>query len=148
LLEAGGYDESLSYEDLDCWLRLAKKYPVSHYPEAVIRYRQHPQSMSARIYQGRNRQHLQSTLTILRKVLNWQEFESVPDPLVSFIRYHLRLSFFLQLPDEAAAFYQLLDNIGHSKYTDRLMRNLAHHCPGVPDIYGIIHRGRQLWRLR
>jgi glycosyltransferase involved in cell wall biosynthesis len=42
----GGYDESLSYEDLDMWLRLSFRCHFVHLPGALVRYRQHSDSMS------------------------------------------------------------------------------------------------------
>lgn len=143
LSEIGGYNENLSYEDMDCWLRLARKYPVCRFPEAVIRYRQHPDSMSALVYRGRNRRHLQSTLAILRGVLDWPEFQPVPPQLRAFIRYHLRLCFFLQLPEEAGAFYRLLESPG---LRDQLMRKLAGHCPGITEFYGLFRQARAEWK--
>jgi cellulose synthase/poly-beta-1,6-N-acetylglucosamine synthase-like glycosyltransferase len=37
---AGGYDESLAYEDYDMWLKLAHRYPVRHLPGIVANYRE------------------------------------------------------------------------------------------------------------
>lgn len=42
----GGYDESLSYEDLDMWLRLSHAYSFRYLPGAVTRYRVLPTSLS------------------------------------------------------------------------------------------------------
>jgi glycosyltransferase involved in cell wall biosynthesis len=42
----GGYDESLSFEDLDMWLRLSFRYRFVYLPGALVRYRQHSGSMS------------------------------------------------------------------------------------------------------
>ncbi len=46
LLRLGGFDESLSYEDWDMWLRLAKTGPVHHSPGVVARYRRLPGSLA------------------------------------------------------------------------------------------------------
>lgn len=148
LLEIGGYNEELSYEDMDCWLRIARHHPVCRYPESVILYRQHPGSMSAKIYQGRNQRHLKSTLQILGNILPWPEFQDAPPQLISFIRYHLRLCFFLQLPAEARQFHQLLDNAGEAGTTDRLLSIFSGHCPGISEIYLLFREGRQQWRMR
>lgn len=37
----GGFDESLSLEDWDCWLRLSVKYPMVRIPEILASYRLH-----------------------------------------------------------------------------------------------------------
>jgi GT2 family glycosyltransferase len=143
LLEIEGYNESLSYEDMDCWLRLARKYPVCRFPEAVICYRQHPASMSALVYQGRNRRHLQSTLVILRGIMEWPEFQPTPPEVNAFIRYHLRLCFLLQLPEEALDFYLLLESPGP---LDRLLKKMAGHCPGITELYLLFRQARQEWK--
>jgi glycosyltransferase involved in cell wall biosynthesis len=42
----GGYDESLSFEDLDMWLRLSFRYRFACLPEALVRYRELSSAMS------------------------------------------------------------------------------------------------------
>ena len=144
LLETGGYNEALSYEDMDCWLRLSRRFPVCRFEQEVILYRQHADSMSARIYRGRNTRHLQSSLEILRQVLEWKEFQPLPASLAVFIRYHLRLCFFLQLPGEASLFYDLLNKNGQAGRLDRLLSRLSSQLPGLPDLFCLLHQGRQL----
>ena len=39
LEEAGGYDESLFYEDYDMWLRLADRYEFRYLPGSLVNYR-------------------------------------------------------------------------------------------------------------
>jgi glycosyltransferase involved in cell wall biosynthesis len=39
LIDVGGYDERLTYEDYDMWLRLAAKYEFVYCPLALARYR-------------------------------------------------------------------------------------------------------------
>jgi glycosyltransferase involved in cell wall biosynthesis len=39
LTAVGGYDETLSYEDYDMWLRLSHRYEFAYLPEALVRYR-------------------------------------------------------------------------------------------------------------
>lgn len=43
LEDAGGFDTALrTTQDLDMWIRLARRYPFGHMPEIVLRSRQHP----------------------------------------------------------------------------------------------------------
>lgn len=146
LLQIGGYNENLSYEDLDCWLRLARDFPVCRFAQPVVMYRQHADSMSARIYQGRNREHLQSTLKILEAVLNWPELKPAPKSLISFMRYHLRLCFFLQLPEEAEKLSGLLESAGFSRKPERWMKFLSGSFPVITRMYLRVREARQLWR--
>jgi len=46
LERVGGYDESLSYDDYDMWLRLAHRYSVRYLPGVVANYRELSTGMS------------------------------------------------------------------------------------------------------
>jgi len=46
MLEIGGYDATLPIEDLDCWLRLSRKYAIGRVPEVVCGYRIHGANLS------------------------------------------------------------------------------------------------------
>jgi glycosyltransferase involved in cell wall biosynthesis len=46
LLEVGGWDEDLFYEDWDMWLRLADRWRFVHHPDTVAAYRYLATSMS------------------------------------------------------------------------------------------------------
>lgn len=121
LLEIGGYDESLAYEDWDVWLRLARKFPVCRFPFPVINYRKHADSMSASILSKRNEKHLASTLTILTRVLDWEEMTGKTE-WITFARYHLKLCSLLQRIDLADSFYQLLKKHKEARFMDAIIR--------------------------
>lgn len=133
LQAAGGYDESLAYEDWDIWLRLARRYRVVSYGGCVVEYRQHPRSLSASLYREGNPAILRSTLSILEKVLSWPECS--PGFLTPFIRYHLRLSVWLGRPEEAAQFFHLLFRSGKPVLSDRIWYSLRGRIPFVRKIY-------------
>jgi hypothetical protein len=99
--------------------------------------------MSALVYQGRNRRHLQSTLVILRGIMEWPEFQPTPPEVNALIRYHLRLCFLLQLPEEALEFYLLLESPGP---LDRLLKEMADHFPGITELYVLFRQARQEWK--
>lgn len=46
LVEVGGYDENLCYEDWDMWLRLSQKYDLVKMEEPLVQYRHFSTSMS------------------------------------------------------------------------------------------------------
>lgn len=52
LRSVGGYDESLTYEDWDMWLRLARDYEFMHVPQVVAYYRQVPGSLGASLFRN------------------------------------------------------------------------------------------------
>jgi glycosyltransferase involved in cell wall biosynthesis len=143
LVELGGYDETLSYEDWDIWLRISQKYLVMHHGETVITYRRHSESLSSSLLFKRNRHILQSTVQILERISNWPDFASNPTYLASFVRYHLRLSFALQLPSEAKSFYSLLQKIKCNSLLDYILFRLSGSLPMVYPMYKAIQKIRK-----
>ena len=49
LLDLGGYDVSLAYEDYDMWLRLTRTTPLAYDPEPTVEYRIHGQNLHLQI---------------------------------------------------------------------------------------------------
>ncbi len=66
LLALGGYDESLSYEDFDFWVRASRDWQFFYQNEVTTRKRLHPASLSAQTTRYRD-PHLPSTVAVLRK---------------------------------------------------------------------------------
>jgi glycosyltransferase involved in cell wall biosynthesis len=63
--KVGRYDEELSYEDLDMWLRISKDYEFLFSEYISVYYRWHGENLSKKIY--RNFRHLESRYRIFRK---------------------------------------------------------------------------------
>lgn len=117
LIEIGGYDSDLAYEDWDTWLRLARKYSVCYHSQPVIRYRKHPNSLSASILRNRNQNHIQSTLIVLQRTIQWKELKGNLS-WIPFARYHLKITGALQIPHLAKGFFYLLKNSNSLKISD------------------------------
>ncbi|MDH5379224.1 MAG: glycosyltransferase [Cyclobacteriaceae bacterium] len=66
--ELNGYDETLSYEDFDFWIRSARKWEYQYLPEVLMTIRKLPNSMSARV-SGWRKRHAKSTLIVCEKAL-------------------------------------------------------------------------------
>jgi hypothetical protein len=49
----------------------------------------------------------------------------------------------LQLPEEALEFYLLLESPGP---LDRLLKEMAGHCPGITELYVLFRQARQEWK--
>jgi glycosyltransferase involved in cell wall biosynthesis len=64
LLAVGGYDERLSYEDYDMWLRLANRYAFAYQAQPVARYRIVATSMVRTLFVRPNPWHLYSQFLI------------------------------------------------------------------------------------
>ncbi len=68
LQKEGGYDGSLSYEDFDIQIRLARKYAVAFSNHLGVLKRTHARSLSAGQYRIRKSQMLPSTVEVCRKI--------------------------------------------------------------------------------
>lgn len=146
LLEVGGYNPDLAFEDWDSWLRLARRFPVVPHPEPVIFYRQHPDSLSASLWNKRNARLLQSTVQILEMVLGWPERMQFQADFLHFVRYHIRLCFYLQLPELAGKFGAILKKAGGLRIQDRLLIPLSGWMPFVFPLYRFYRKQRH-WRI-
>jgi glycosyltransferase involved in cell wall biosynthesis len=68
LIELNGYDETLSYEDFDLWIRAAKKFPFHYVPEVLVKKRVLANSLSQRQFRGEPA-HNQTTFRVCEKAL-------------------------------------------------------------------------------
>jgi glycosyltransferase involved in cell wall biosynthesis len=68
LLALDGYDEALSYEDFDFWIRASRDWRFQYQDVVTTRKRKHPRSMSAQIT-TKHDPYLDSTLHVCRKAL-------------------------------------------------------------------------------
>jgi glycosyltransferase involved in cell wall biosynthesis len=94
--DLGGYDEDLSYEDFDFWVRSARKYLYHYHPDITTLKRKVQGSLSAQFYQTKRNTHLRSTLVILKKALALNQKPSENEALQICIAYHYRQAFFMQ----------------------------------------------------
>lgn len=70
LIAVGGYDERLSYEDYDMWLRLAARFEFAYYPAVLARYRIVSTSLVRTIFIKPSALHLHTTYLICQKWLS------------------------------------------------------------------------------
>jgi glycosyltransferase involved in cell wall biosynthesis len=119
-----GYDENLSYEDFDFWVRSSIRYQYAFLNEKLTKIRKSKGSMSTGQYQAGDQQ-LHSTYLVCKKaqVLNRNDEEK--KVLATRARYELRHSVLTSNPVEATLFFILLDDLGYATTTDRLMLNLG-----------------------
>lgn len=72
LEEAGGYDESLAFEDWDMWLRLARRWRFGFTPRVVARYRILPDSLWRQLCSGPRQADLAASMVrIMSKHLGY-----------------------------------------------------------------------------
>lgn len=119
-----GYDENLSYEDFDFWIRSSIRYQYGFLNEKLTKIRVSKGSMSTALYKEGDKQ-LHSTYLVCKKaqVLNRDEGEKMA--LVQRVRYELRHAVLTSNPVEAALFYNLLRELGHVSMLDRTLTNFG-----------------------
>ena len=102
-----GYDESLSYEDFDFWVRSSRVFRYKYLPEKLTHVRRSPNSLSRGWYTPGDPQ-LHSTYMVCLKAKELNRNEAEAKALINRVRYELRQSVFSDNRSEAVLFYKLL----------------------------------------
>ena len=85
----GGYDESLTYEDFDFWLRSSRHWKYHFSDQVLVKKRVVPGSLSSRQYEKESKQ-LESTLKICRKAKGLNESPEEERALAIRLAYEIR----------------------------------------------------------
>ncbi|MBT2559555.1 glycosyltransferase [Hymenobacter sp. ISL-91] len=107
----GGYDETLSYEDFDFWVRASRDWEFQFLDIVSTQKHLHPRSKSAKSYR-RHDPHLASTIVVCRKALALCRTPEERAALVVRVRWELRQALRHRSRPEAHALYQLLSELG------------------------------------
>jgi len=110
LLELGGYDETLAYEDFDFWVRSSRKYHYGYLDEVLTLKRSVPGSLSARVVLPHNIL-LQSSLAVCQKAYDSCLTNDEYQTLAGRIRRFIRKSYYTKQYGLARQFGQLLTHI-------------------------------------
>lgn len=84
----GGYDEALSYEDFDFWVRASRDWQFYYQDAVTTRKHQHPRSKSAQVTTRRD-PYLASTVAVCRKALALCRTRAEYQALARRLRYEL-----------------------------------------------------------
>lgn len=125
LVELGGYDEELSYEDFDFWVRSARMYNYFYQDEILTLKRKVNGSLSSKFYQRRQNKHLASTLKVCNKAFRLNQHPSENVALSSVVRYHLRQSFYTQNFDLVFQFASLLKDVDKIDFVTQVILFLS-----------------------
>lgn len=134
LNELGGYDETLSYEDFDFWVRSSRLYHYAYLDEILTLKRQLPGSLSAQITQPENRL-LHSTLTVCRKAFDRCQTPAEHRALAGRIRTFIRKAFYAEQFGLVLEFGQLLSQIERPGLSTSLILKLSRLHPPVNGLY-------------
>lgn len=84
-----GYDELLSYEDFDFWIRSSRLYPYGYTDKVLVRKRLLKHSLSKRQFTFRNR-HQRSTLRVCQKIKTLNHSPSEAEALTKRCWYEIK----------------------------------------------------------
>lgn len=139
--DLNGYDENLSYEDFDFWIRSSIRYQYAFLDEKLTKIRRSKSSMSSQHYKAGDKQ-LHSTYLVCKKaqVLNRNDEEK--KVLAQRVRYELRHSVFTSNQVEAALFFNLLNELESVTTIDRILLRLGMLKLPLPFFRRAYHRIR------
>lgn len=141
IIDLKGYDENLSYEDFDFWIRSSIRYQYGFLNEKLTKIRKLSQSMSTGWYKPGDTQ-LHSTYLVCKKaqVLNRDEADN--QALAIRLKHELRQSVFSGNFGEAALFYNLLRDMNRDSAFDRLLFKLNKLRLPLSPLRSLYHRIR------
>mgnify|MGYP003631055658 FL=1 len=117
----GGYDEGLSYEDFDFWVRSSRYYKYTFLDEVLMQKRKLKGSMSAGRYKHRENEHMLSVLAVCRKAFSLCKSKSELDSLYERLSYEHRQCIRYQAYDLADQYIVLIKGIGRSVFKLQLL---------------------------
>ena len=138
----GGYDETLSYEDFDFWVRSARSYGYFFLDEVLTLKRRVAGSNSTQFYNRRHNLHLASTLAVCRKAYGLNRTPAEHQALARSVRYHLRQALFTENFGLARAYGELLGQATGLAVSDRLLLVLARYRVPLFPLYRLYLRRR------
>jgi len=110
----GMYDESLSYEDFDIMVRLAREHPFDFSDHIGVVKNIHSKSLSSGQYRTRNSIMLPSTLKVCYKIKAMNRTEGEDKALKERVIFELKHTLFSANFDVAEGFLELAKSLGAS----------------------------------
>ncbi|MBS1682638.1 MAG: glycosyltransferase [Bacteroidetes bacterium] len=134
-----GYDENLSYEDFDFWVRSSRifKYGFLNVKTTLVRKAKH--SKSTGWYQSGDPQ-LHSTYLICRKAIDLCKNEGDRSALIWRVAYEYRQSLFSKNKTEAKLFESLLHDLQGWNLTHQILKVISNIPLPWPQIRKRYHR--------
>jgi glycosyltransferase involved in cell wall biosynthesis len=111
LLQLGGYDETLAYEDFDFWIRSSRVYKYGYVDECLVAKRETPKSLSTRFRRRGNNRMFESTARVCQKIA-WLNRTKIEDgALVYRITYEIRQSIRYGARDASKIYLKLMKDL-------------------------------------
>jgi len=150
LMKMGGYDESLSYEDFDFFIRSAHDYKY-HYLDEVLTYKRVLDGSMARQFYRVGNTMLKSSWEVCNKAYDLSRSQEEYDLLADRIRSFIRKCFVAEDAKQAEAFRKLLNYIENPGWKTNLLVLLCRlHLPvnWAYQLYAKWHISRKLELMR
>lgn len=116
-----GYDESLTYEDFDFWVRSSRIFHYAFINERTTKIRKLTSSMSTGWYLPGDKQ-LHSTYLICRKAQQLNRDAGDERALITRLRYEYRQSVLSGNHSEALLFYNFLKELNGVRFFERVVK--------------------------
>lgn len=104
----GGYNEALSYEDYDFFVRSSQHFFYAYQDETLTQKRKLANSHGTGFYRKKENPHLESTFKVLEAAQETLRDREEQEAWKASVRYHLRQALLLGIPKLARAFACLL----------------------------------------
>lgn len=111
----GGYDETLSYEDFDFWVRSSRVFNYVYSPEVLVKRRVSENALGSKQFKLFNK-HSKSTYQVCRKILRLNNSLAEKRALEKRILYEIGLNIRLLNLITAVKFFLLLFRNGRKRY--------------------------------
>ena len=108
--ELNGYDESLSYEDFDFWVRSSRNYYYAFSDQVLVRKKILDKSLSTWQYEKKNK-HALSTTIVCEKALQLNKTPQENSALLKRINYELKWALITENWEAARLFLKLKEKI-------------------------------------
>lgn len=112
----GGYDETLSYEDFDFWIRSSRAFKYAYSPEVLVKRRISKNSLGSKQFKLFS-SHSESTYRVCEKIFRLNTSREEQQALQKRILYEIRLNLGLLNIGAAFKFFLLRIRNGRRKYS-------------------------------
>jgi glycosyltransferase involved in cell wall biosynthesis len=133
----GGYDENLSYEDFDFWIRSSRDFKYYYLDEILTKRRIVKNSHSKKFFTQGNEQIIDSTFKAIKKAMWLNRNDEENDFIAKRIRYELRNSFYVGNFRFTEKYFELLRNLDANDLLSSFIRILAQLRIPVYPLYKI-----------
>ncbi len=119
LSDLNGYDEELTYEDFDFWVRSSRKYKYIFTDQILLKKMVLSNSLSSILYKKKNR-HALSTAKVCEKILEMNSSEEENLALLKRINYELKWSLITENWEASDIFMKLKGKLGYTSFRYQL----------------------------